>query len=166
MNPNIKPVARKKDIIIQEMAGETLIYDLLVDKAYCLNETSSLIWQLCDGTRTLPDIAELLSRQLKTEVSEDMIWLATDQFKKDDLLEAGNVSIPQMSGMSRREVIRKVGMASAVSLPLISVIVAPVAAQMGSCLPPNSPCSFNQPPNCCSFCSVASMIPGFPGTCN
>jgi hypothetical protein len=165
MNSKIKPVSRKKDIIIQEMAGETLVYDLLKDKAFCLNETSSFIWQLCDGTRSLRTIAEVLSRQLKTQVSEDVVWLAIDQFKKDGLLEDNNVVIQHSFGMSRREVIKKVGIASAVSLPLISVIVAPVAAQMGSCLPPNTPCAFGQPPNCCAACNAASMIPGSPGIC-
>ncbi len=33
---------RNKDIVIQEIEGEVLVYDLMSNKAVCLNETSAL----------------------------------------------------------------------------------------------------------------------------
>lgn len=36
------PTSRKEAIVVKELEGEVLIYDLRIDKAYCLNETSAL----------------------------------------------------------------------------------------------------------------------------
>jgi len=38
------PTARKTDIIVQELNDEVLIYDLQIDKAYCLNETLNALF--------------------------------------------------------------------------------------------------------------------------
>lgn len=42
----------------EDMDGETLLYRLGAHKAIHLNETASLIWQLCDGTRSVQAIIE------------------------------------------------------------------------------------------------------------
>lgn len=47
----------------EEMEGEHLLYRIGADKAYHLNETASLIWQLCDGTRTVDQVVALLSAE-------------------------------------------------------------------------------------------------------
>ncbi|HZH35571.1 MAG TPA: hypothetical protein VEX64_12070 [Pyrinomonadaceae bacterium] len=37
------PKARENDLVVQELKDEVLIYDLKINKAYCLNETSAAI---------------------------------------------------------------------------------------------------------------------------
>jgi len=61
--------------------------------------------------------------------------LALDQLKKENLIENKDEIVADFNGMSRREVIRKVGLASVVALPLISSLVAPMAvsAQSATC---------------------------------
>ena len=49
MKKRIAPKARKENLVVQESNGEVLIYDLDTNKAFCLNETSALVWQACDG---------------------------------------------------------------------------------------------------------------------
>ena len=56
--------ARKDDIVVKKLKDETLIYDLKENKAYCLNETSAMVWRLCDGKRSAVEIAEEISREL------------------------------------------------------------------------------------------------------
>ena len=73
---NYKPSARKSDIVTQDSLDETLIYDLKTNKAFCLNETSALVWQLCNGRNSVSEISDAMSVQLKTLVSEDLVWLA------------------------------------------------------------------------------------------
>lgn len=51
--------------LVQELEKEILVYDLGIDKAFCLNKTSAIIWQLCNGANSVADIAELMSRKLK-----------------------------------------------------------------------------------------------------
>lgn len=43
------PRARSQKLVVQELNGETLVYDLQKHKAYCLNRTASQLWRACDG---------------------------------------------------------------------------------------------------------------------
>ena len=62
----LKPVSRKSDLVTQELEKEILVYDLIVDKAYSLNETSSLIWNLCNGQNSVSEITAVLSKRLNS----------------------------------------------------------------------------------------------------
>lgn len=126
------PVARKQDIIVQELKGEVLVYDLKIDKAFCLNETSAAVWQLCDGKKTVAEITESLAGQMKKPVNEDLVRLALDQLGDESLLDDNQNFKTNFTGVSRREAIRKVGLASLIALPLISSLVAPTAAHAAS----------------------------------
>lgn len=154
------PKTRNENIVVQEMEKEILIYDLKDDKAFCLNETSAMIYQLCNGKRTITEIADAMSIKLNKLVSEDLVWLALDKLKQDDLLEKSGEFEIDFKGLARRQVIKKVGFASMIALPIISSIVAPPAAHAASalgvlfaaCTSP-SDCASNfctqAPPRCC-----------------
>jgi hypothetical protein len=51
-----RPKARGEGIVVREVAGEALVYDLDTHKATCLNETAARVRKLCDGRRTVADI--------------------------------------------------------------------------------------------------------------
>ena len=57
MNPNSTP-RQASDFSAEEIDGETLLYRLGAHRAIHLNETASLIWTLCDGTRTVQAIVD------------------------------------------------------------------------------------------------------------
>ncbi len=133
-----KALARTEDIVVQESGNELLIYDLKINKAYCLNETSALVWQLCDGKNTVSEISDKISAQLRTLASEDLVWLALDQFNKDGLLEDGEMVVSHFAGVSRREIVKKIGFVSVVALPIVSSIIVPTGANAQSCLPPGA----------------------------
>ena len=163
----VKPISRKSDLVTQEHEKEILIYDLIIDKAFSLNETSSLIWNLCDGKNSVSDISASLSKKLKSSIDEDFVWLALEQFKKDNLLaNVEEISI-NFGGLSRRDVIRKIGFASLIALPMVSSLLAPTAVNAASgscttgasnralgcpctaitqCQPPANRCCVNSPP--------------------
>jgi hypothetical protein len=160
------PKARENDIVIQELKGEVILYDLIIDRAFCLNEISALVWNLCDGSSSVSDITEKLSKQLKQPVTDDLVWLALDQFKTDNLLSDNQEIEIKFDGLSRREVIRKIGFTSMIALPLISSLVAPTAAmaQSAACLTSGQTCTppFTGPGenNCCANLSCTQF-----GTC-
>jgi hypothetical protein len=130
------PISRKDNLVVQEADDEVLIYDLSENKAFCLNETSALVWQACDGERSTAEISEFVSQKLNSPVKEDLVWLALNQLKKEKLIE-NNIELPNyFAGMSRREVVKKVGIGTMVALPIISSLVSPVAAQVRSCTGP------------------------------
>lgn len=135
------PESRKEDIIVQELEGETLIYDLRINKAHCLNKTSAFVWHLCDGNNSISDINKRLNKKFEAAVTEDFVFFALEQLKKNNMLLNGKELEKVFEGLSRREIIRKVGIGSFVALPVIASLVAPVAAQTQSrcgCVNPGS----------------------------
>ncbi len=151
MNNSQNPVARKNDLVVQEVTDEVLVYDLSSNKAHCLNETSAIVWKSCDGTNSVSDIAKLVASNTGANVSEDLIWLAIDQLNESDLLEQEIKS--SFAGHSRRDVIKKIGLGSMIALPVIASLVAPSNA-FGAVS-----CACTVPGNC-------STQPGCPSTVN
>ena len=45
---------------IEKIDGETLLYSLSATKTVYLNETATIIWQLCDGARSTDEIVSYL----------------------------------------------------------------------------------------------------------
>lgn len=166
----IKPLARRNDIVIQEFGNEILIYDLTANKAFNLNETSTLIWQLSNGDKTISEIANDLSKKFNSNITEEFVWLALEQLRKEKLVENEAEIIGLFEGVSRREIIRKVGLGSLVAFPTVSSLIAPMAIQAQSgCIAPNAggaagcPCSSGA--QCPSPISCCSNIPAQPRVC-
>lgn len=128
----IKPIGLTNNILVQNLDKEVLLYDLERDKAYCLNETSGMIWNLCDGENTVEDIRRRVGLQLKTRVPEEVIWLALDDLKNKKLLGDCEEIKSDFNGLSRRAVIRKMGLATMIALPLILAVTSPTVAQVQS----------------------------------
>jgi hypothetical protein len=152
------PIRRKADIVVRELENEILLYDLSLHKAWCLNQTSALVYQFCDGANSVAEISDLMSRELKTPVSEDLVWLALKQLRRQNLLENEEESTSQVAGLSRRELLKKARLTSIVMLPVIVSIVAPTAAMAASCIPFSSPCAPGGSA-CCpgSICAATPM---------
>ncbi len=173
MNNQIYPKLKDHNLVVQEFAKELLIYDLTKNKAYCLNETSAMIWQECDGATSILEISQKVSRKLKNEVSENIVWIAISQFKVDNLLNNNEQFTTPFDGLKRREIIKRIGISSIIALPIISSIVVPTAAHAQSvacafiCVPPNNlnnvnpngcPCAVNG--DCNGDCSGGICISG------
>ena len=121
-----KPTARTSEIVVLEVENETLVYDLRVSEAHCLNETAAFVWKNCDGSNTVSEIADLIRSRYKMPVDGDFVWLALDQLQERKLLADGFVDRSRLT--SRREMIKRVGMASVIAAPIIASVVAPNAA--------------------------------------
>jgi coenzyme PQQ synthesis protein D (PqqD) len=152
------PEARREGIISKEVDGELLVYDLERDKAHCLNLTAALVWKNCNGRRSIPELARVLSKELDTAIDEAVIQLAIKQLDRDHLLAAGDDATPLPTDLSRRAVIRRLGVA-AVLLPLITSISAPTARANVSCVTPMGGCVPNGPNNggCSPGCTCSAL---------
>jgi len=126
MNNSINPVARQTGLVVQEMPGEVLVYDLDSNKAHCLNESAALVWRSCDGSNSISDIINQFESNGSGKVSEDFVWLAIDQLNENGLLDSDVA--PRFKGQSRRQVLKTIGLASMVALPVIASLVAPQSA--------------------------------------
>jgi hypothetical protein len=138
MNQNV-PTARKDSLIVKELPDETLVYDTQRDKAHCLNSTAALVWKNCDGKRTVGQLRELMEQEAGAPVPEEMVWLALDQLETFKLLDDAPAKPSLLSGMSRRNLVKRIGFA-AIAIPVIISISAPPASAQGSPLPPGSCC--------------------------
>lgn len=150
-----RPVSRKSNIVVQGLENEVLLYDLSNHKAHSLNQTSALVYEFCDGTNSVAEISDLMSKVLKTLVSEDLVWLALKELKRHNLLENAEELTHQVAGFSRRELLKKARLPSLVLLPVIVSIVAPTAIMAASCTPFGSACSPAGADTCCpgSLCN-------------
>ena len=153
------PQARRNGLIIQEVDNEILIYDQHTNKAHCLNQTAAKVWKYCDGETTLADACTALSCDLETPVDEKLVWYAVDQFSKDNLLEK-SIEPPAfiIAGMNRRQMVRTLGLAAVIAVPLVTSIVAPTPVQAATCIVSGGACTASS--QCCS-----GLCTGSPLTC-
>lgn len=79
----------KPDYRIERLDGEILLYHPASTKVMYLNETASLIWRLCDGTRTTADIAGLLQEAFPEQAATiaDEVESTLRRFVEQDALE-------------------------------------------------------------------------------
>jgi hypothetical protein len=85
------------------------------------------------------------------------VWLALDRLGRENLLRERVRNPPGSAAVSRRDLMRKLGVAAA--LPLITSILAPTAKAAASCLPGGAACT--APAECCT--QVCDGAPN--GTC-
>ena len=120
------------DCLSREFGDDVLVYDLQRDMGHCLNSTAAAAWKLCDGNSSPSQIARTLSRRLSAQVDEQVVLLALDQLANAHLLVEPEVPVELPS---RRVAIRRIAVAAAIVLPLVTSIVA----RPDSVLLPRSP---------------------------
>jgi Coenzyme PQQ synthesis protein D (PqqD)/UPF0506 len=149
------PSARTEGIVVQALPDEVLVYDLERHRAHCLNHTAALIWKRCDGQTSVTEMIRILEQEMQAPVSEGVVWLALWQLQKAHLLVEPSHGPAGRAMMSRREVMRRLGWGAAVTLPLVTSIVAPTAAEAATCLPMGIVCVTHA--QCCSGLCMASI---------
>lgn len=126
---NYLPKARTENMVVQDLPQEMLIYDLISNQIFRLNETSAMIWNNCDGKTAINEIAA------KQGIPEEIVLLTLEKLSRKRLLADKFESKILTEKLSRRRVIS--GAASvAIVLPIITTFIAPtaIAAQSGACV--------------------------------
>ena len=155
----VSPVARTESLIVKEVDGETLVYDMKTDKAHCLNETAALVWKNCDGRKSVNEISEILSAESNTSVKAEVVWVALDQLERFKLLEEAPAKPAFLAGLTRRQMVARLGIA-AIAIPSIVSIVSPTALAAGaSCIPQGSVFCCVNPSDCCTGNCVQTPTP-------
>ena len=79
---------QRHDFQIEEIDGETLLYQHQLKRMIYLNESAALVWHLCDGRRSVADIIDLLINSypdIEDAVRADVIE-AIDSLVLEDVL--------------------------------------------------------------------------------
>ena len=142
------PQARTEGLVIRALPEEVLVYDLDRDKAHCLNQTAALVWKHCDGQTSIAELVRILEQELHTAIPAEVVWLALQQLGKAHLLTERVEGLGGDARLSRREVMRRLGWAVAVAVPLVTSIVAPTASEAASCFASGHSCIASA--QCCS----------------
>ncbi len=143
----MKPAARKDHLVVRDLPEETLVYDLENDRAHCLSPVAARVWRLCDGKRTVREIAERLRATGQADADEDMIWVALERLGKSRLLLERPVRPGRSPNLARRRVMMH-GLRAAGLLPFVISIVAPTASEAQSISCTQAKCASNNSVTC------------------
>ncbi len=116
----MKPRARNENLLIHEVDGELVVYDRGRKEAHRLSASAALVWKHLDGTKSVSDLAELVSREFDVTEGEDIVLSAIAQFEDAHLLVTDGE-------VSRRQAVRKLVAAGAMAA-MVTSIAAPTAA--------------------------------------
>lgn len=148
------PTMRKNGLVIDDLPDEVLVYDLDRHQAHCLNRSAALVWRACDGDSSAAEIAHRLTAELDAPFTEDLVLIALSQLEKLHLLEQHAAPLVHFAALSRRQMVRRLGLAAAVAVPLVTSIVAPQAVEAATCTAPGQPCSVTK--LCCGVCNAGT----------
>ena len=159
----MKPEKRREGLVVTELQGEVLVYDLERHRAHCLNPTAATVFRRCDGRTTVRQIAAELHANGSRRASEAAVWLALERLDKAHLLEVPLLASSDATVLSRRELIRRAAVLSGLLLPAVTSVIAPTPAEaaatcVANCTgkPFGTPCSSTAPANC--LCTCDGMV--------
>lgn len=121
-----KPFARSDELLVECVGDEIVAYDTESKEAHCLGPLAAAVFELCNGRRSVEQLAAAASQRLGEPVDAARVADALAQLEARRLLAAST----SRRGLSRRDMIRRstaVG-AAAMAAPLVTSIVAPTAA--------------------------------------
>ena len=150
-----RPMARTTGVVIKAVADEMLVYDLVQHRAHSLNRVAAAVWRQCDGRSDAAAIAGRLHATDRLAVPEAAVRYAFAALSRAQLVEEK----AQAVGPTRRELLRRLGTAAAVTLPVVASITVSTAAHAQSCPGLGAPCSPTV--NCCPGLACS----GEPGAC-
>jgi len=136
---SVGPRARTNRLVTRDVGDELLVYDLERHKAYCLNRVAMQVFRHCDGETTIPEMALRVGNALGMPVDDQAVRLGLVRLDKAHLL-AGPVG--QIPHSSRRDMLRTLGRAAVVVVPLVTALTVPTSAQAASipCVTPFGGC--------------------------
>jgi hypothetical protein len=103
-----RPQARRSQLRTETSAeGGLVIYDQQTDAGHVLNPTSAAVFELADGTRSVPQIAQSLAERGELPADEEIVLLALQELDQAGLLELTGPSGPKVS---RRKLLSRLAM--------------------------------------------------------
>ena len=122
------PRARTSELVVKTVGEEVLVYDLTRNKAHSLNPQAAAVWRACDGTRGVAALG-VIAGEPGRALPDEAVRYALQILGRAQLLDQA----AEQRGLTRRQVMARLGTAAAVALPLVTTVVAPTAAQAISC---------------------------------
>jgi Coenzyme PQQ synthesis protein D (PqqD) len=81
---------RRADLLHYRLVDEMVVYDTVSSQAASLNETARILWELCDGTRTVNALSAELAEYFGIAIEETQ---SSVREAVEKLCELGLVSV-------------------------------------------------------------------------
>lgn len=134
-------------IVVQRVGDDLVVLDLRSMHYHTLNAAAAEVWQLCDGRRSVTDIAADL-QAMGVPTSVDTVALAVAELNEAKLLAASPVVEAPHVGRRRVLKLAAAGVIGAAALPTIQSITVPQSASAQT-----------QTRNCCTTpCTVGVCV--------
>ena len=128
----MNPIAKRDGLLVEKIGEEIVVLDQSRNRAHRLNRTMAVVWRHCDGKHSTEDLSQVLRLELDFEqADEQVVHMALDQLRRLHLIEFDPVQHEEVEQFSRRELARKLAVATAL-LPSILSIAVPTPAQAKS----------------------------------
>jgi hypothetical protein len=87
-NKIYKPI-RRSDLLVREVENENIIYDHTNNAVHSLNITAKFIWDCCDGSRNLSEIAKEITERFNIDADTAFkdVEGTVKEFKEKHLLQ-------------------------------------------------------------------------------
>jgi hypothetical protein len=119
-----KPKTLNRDqLIVEDLGTELMVFDQERNRAFCLNQKAAFVWQHCDGETTVSEIAAKLAQSSGEMINDKVVHFALQSLLQDGLLEPSTFEPVVPLGMTRRQVMQKIGVRAAVALPLVTTLM-------------------------------------------
>src|SRR5439155_23194677 len=130
---------QQRKLITRRIGDELLLFDEETSTAHCLNGIAGEMWRACEWESSVREVTEVL-RPRWLDIEEDVVAASLSKLAAAGLRE--ETTVLENISTGRRELIRKLGFAAAVALPIVvtSVLVPPAYAA-ASCVGLAQPCS-------------------------
>jgi hypothetical protein len=147
---------QKKKLIARRIGDELLLFDEETSTAHCLNGIAGEMWMACERQCSAVEVADVL-RPRWPDMQKEVVRASLSHTAAAGLLE--ETKDQETISMSRRELVRKLGITAAAVLPIVvtSVLIPPAAAA-ASCGGLGSVCGEARPPCCPGFHCAVSLL--------
>lgn len=164
------PVARTRNLIVTAAAdADVLVYDPATHHIHKLNAAAAAIWRLCDGRRSVAELARDAASASDLHIDERAVTLALTKLGEAGLLAQPEAMWGRVPAQSRRAFVRRAAVAGAVAVPAVISMTAPAAAGVASGCTSDGDCraGFQCTNNECTslchspedYCADGSMCP-------
>jgi hypothetical protein len=124
------PRARQDQLIVEDIDGELLVYDVARNRVHCLNRAAALIWRSCDGIATPEEIERRMLTMHGLRFANGEVVDALEQLSDKGLLASQFQRSAERTSTTRRQLLHAA--AGAILVPVIVSITAPNPAQAQS----------------------------------
>jgi hypothetical protein len=136
---------RQKQLIAKWSGDELILYDEETNTAHCLNAIAAAMWMACHRESSVGEVAAGMHAGWPN-IEKEVVAASLSQMVSAGLLE--ETSKQAGSVLSRRELIRQLGITAGVAIPIVlTSVLIPSPAAAASCSTLGQPCSGTMP--CC-----------------